>query len=93
MRLNATPYVVSTSSGDDALCIFSTEGRVIAYLREEEQHSLTASATAVPLDNEQDLRQFLEYYPAVLYVALDPEPGELVDSPVAVEEFLRWLEN
>ncbi len=93
MYFNVSPFVASTNEGDDVLCVFSTEGNVIWYLREEERQGITAPATAIPLTGADDFRQFLVRYPAVIYVAVDPEHGAPVENPVAVEEFLSWIEH
>jgi hypothetical protein len=48
MYNNASPVVVPTDEGDDALCVFSTEGNVISYLRGLEQEGLIGGAKAFP---------------------------------------------
>jgi hypothetical protein len=33
MYFNASPLIVPTDEGDDALCVFTTKGKAIAYLK------------------------------------------------------------
>jgi hypothetical protein len=92
MYNNASPVVVPTDEGDDALCVFSTEGNVISYLRGLEQEGLIGGAKAFPLSGGEDCREFFARCPAS-YVVVDPEQGAVEDASVAVEAFLADLDD
>ena len=94
MYFNASPLVVPAEEGDDALCVFSTEGKAIGYLNQaarEEQASLVP-AMPIPLSGRSDFREFFASYPT-FYVVVDPEHDAAEDTSVTVEEFLKRLED
>jgi len=88
MYFNASPFILTTDEGDDALCVFSTEGKVIGYLREMEKVPHIVPAKAISLSNREAFRRFLMRYPTLYYVVLDPQPHEPVERAISVEDFL-----
>jgi hypothetical protein len=48
MHFNASPFILPTDEGDDAVCVFSTEGKAIGYLREMKKWPHIVSATVLP---------------------------------------------
>jgi hypothetical protein len=92
MYFNASPVIVPTAEGDDALCVFSTEGNVISYLRGLEREGLIGGAKAWPLSGGEDFRAFVARWPTS-YVVVDPEPSTVEDTSVTVEDFLDRLED
>jgi hypothetical protein len=92
MYHNASPVIVPTDEGDDALCLFSTEGGVISYLRRAEQEGLIGGAKAFSISGREDFREVLARYP-VHYVVVDHTHGQAEDTSVTVEEFLDRLED
>lgn len=93
MYFNASPLLVPTDEGADALCIFSTEGRAIGYLREAEEQASVVPAMQLPVPaRREDFRELLAHYPTS-YIAVDPEHGVTEDAFVAVDEFLAGLEE
>jgi hypothetical protein len=92
MRFNAAPLIRPAGDGEDALCVFTTEGRAIGYGRAavEDPIAPAAPGTVFPLDSREDFEQFTSGYPAA-YVGLDPEYGEEGES-VPLEEFLDNLD-
>jgi|SRR5215208_715168 hypothetical protein len=89
---NASPVVAPTDEGYDALCVFSTDGGVIAYLRGLEREELIGGATAFPLSGREDFREFFTRW-SVSYVVVDPELGAVEDASVTVEVFLADLDD
>src|SRR5215212_2446868 len=87
MHFNASPLIVPTDEGDDALCVFTTEGKAIAYMKEVAQEALASPVLQMPLSSREDFREFLAAYP-VSYVVVDPEHGMAEDASLTVEEFL-----
>jgi hypothetical protein len=63
MYFNASPVIVPTDEGDDALCLFSTEGGVISYLRWAEQEGLIGGAKAFSISGREGFREVLARYP------------------------------
>src|SRR5215212_2513714 len=51
MYFNASPLIVPTDEGEDALCVFTSEGKAIAYLREVEQEALASPALPMPISS------------------------------------------
>ena len=92
MHFNASPLILSTDDGDDVLCVFSTEGNAIGFLREAEKEALVVPGMQLPLARIEDFREFLAHYPAS-YIAVDPEHGDTEVVAVAVDEFLAGFEE
>ena len=92
MYHNASPVIVPTDEGDDALGLFSTEGGVISYLRWAEQEGLIGGAKAFSISGREGFRELLARYP-VHYVVVDHTHGQAEDTSVTVEEFLDRLEE
>ena len=60
MYFNASPLLSPTDEGDDALCVFSTEGEAIAYLRQtEEQVYITPPCRCQSLHKERPFKMSL----------------------------------
>ena len=91
MYFNASPLVVATEEGDDALCVFSTEGKAISYLREAERRAPITGASQWPLDYyyENAGRLLIPY----ASVVVDPEHDVTRAAVVPVEDFLAELED
>lgn len=77
MRFNGAPLIKPAEDGEDALCLFTTEGRALGYGRAavEDPLSPAVPGTLVPLDSREDFERFMLGNP-VPYVVLDPEYGE-----------------
>ena len=93
MYYNGAPLIKPAGNGEDALCVFTTEGRALGYGRAavEDPIAPAAPGTLVPLDSREDFERFMRAYPAA-YVVLDPEYDEEGEA-VALEEFLEGLER
>lgn len=93
MYFNASPLLASTAEGDDALCVFSTEGKAVGYLREAVKLASVVPAMQLPLPaRREDFRELLAHYP-VSYIMVDQQPGDLGDTSVHVDEFLAGLDG
>jgi hypothetical protein len=92
MYFNASPLIVPTDEGDDALCVFTTKGKAIAYMSEAEQGASVSPAMPMLMSGREDFWDFLAYYPAS-YVVVDPEHSTAEDTSVTVQEFLAALDD
>ncbi len=92
MYFNASPLIVPTDEGDDALCVFTTKGKAIAYMNEAEQGASVSPAMPMLMSGREDFWEFLAYYPAS-YVVVDPEHSTAEDTSVTVQEFLAALDD
>jgi hypothetical protein len=92
MYFNASPLIVPTDEGDDALCVFTTKGKAIAYMSEAEQGVSVSPAMPMLMSRREDFWEFLAYYPAS-YVVVDPEQSTAEDTSVSVQEFLAALDD
>ena len=95
MYFNASPVLVPADGGEDAVCVFSTEGKLMAYMDAGggvHEAANLVSAVPIPLRGRDDFRELFACYPAS-HVALDPLPGTSGDAPVSVDEFLDRLED
>ena len=92
MYFNASPLIVPTDEGEDALCVFTSEGKAIAYLREVEREALASPALQMPIYSREDFREFLASYP-MSYVVVDPQHGMAEDASVTVEALLDTFDD
>ena len=90
---NASPLLLPTDEGEDAICVFSTEGKFWVYITAagREQEASMVPATPVPLRGREDFRQFFVHYP-VSNIVVDPEYGTSRDESIGIQEFMSSLE-
>ena len=89
MRMNISALIVPTDEGGDALCVFDTQGKAIAYLREAQKQVPIIPFAPLPLDGVEDFRKFLGGYPCS-YVVVNPV-HDVIPRPLDLEEFLSDL--
>ena len=91
--LNASPLLLPTDEGEDALCVFSTEGKFRDYITaaSREREASLVPATPVPLRGREEFRQFFVHYPA-LNIVVDPVYGTTRDESIGIQEFMSTLE-
>jgi hypothetical protein len=92
MYSNGAPLIKPAENGEDALCVFTAEGRALSYghAATEDPMAPAVPGALIPLDGREDFERFMGGSP-VSYVALDPEYGE-EDETVPFEKFLGSLE-
>ncbi len=92
MRFNVAPLVKPAEGGEDALCVFTSEGRALKYGRAAAEDPIAPATpgTLIPLDSREDFERFVGGA-TVPYVALDPEYGG-EGHTVPLDEFLEGLE-
>jgi hypothetical protein len=93
MYFNASPLLSPTDEGDDALCVFSTEGEAIAYLRQTEEQVYITPAMQMPVLAQREAFQDVFVHWPTSYIVIDPEYGASEDRSIPVDEFLAYLEE
>jgi hypothetical protein len=89
MYFNASPLLLPTDEGEDALCVFTTEGKFRVYITAaaREREASMVPATPVPLRGREEFRQFF-----VSNIVVDPEYGVTRDESIGIQEFMSGLE-
>ena len=92
MYMNGAPLIKPAENGEDALCVFSDEGRALGYGRAAGEDPIAPAVlgSLIPLDGREDFERFMGRA-SVPYVALDPEYGAGGET-IPFEQFMSSLE-
>jgi hypothetical protein len=92
MYMNGAPLIKPAENGEDALCVFSDEGRALGYGRAAGEDPIAPAVlgSLIPLDGREDFERFMGGS-SVPYVALDPEYSAGGET-IPFEQFLSSLE-